>query len=58
MTQTSSLSDELLKSCRDSIDILKKYVPWFEANKGIDHGQTYEELIDKNGRKCGIYRST
>lgn len=55
MTQTSSQPDELLKSCRDSIAILKKYVPWFEANKGIDHGQTYEELIDKNGRKCGIY---
>ena len=54
MTQTSSQSDELLNACRDSIAILKKYVPWFEANKGIDHGQTYEELIDKNGRKCGI----
>ena len=51
MTQTSSQSDDFLKSCRASIDILKKYVPWFEENTGIDHGQTYEELIDKNGKR-------
>lgn len=54
MSQNALQSDELLNSCRNSIDILKKYIPWFEANRGVDHGPTCEDIFDENGRKCGI----